>query len=171
LFCNKVAKNSSDEPINVLYLLQKNLREGSKVQNLIEQKLRDHHLRPTQPRCAILSVFHHNAHALSHADLERELEGACDRVTIYRTLEVFENKGLIHKVVDDSPVTKYALCPPEACSTHRHNDQHLHFQCRKCGYTFCLPLVKIPEVNLPEGYQLDTLSMVAEGLCKPCATQ
>ena len=142
---------------------------ADKMNALTVKTLRTHQIRPTEKRLAILSAFQQNNYAMSHADLERELGVNCDRVTIYRTLETFENNGLIHKIVDDSPVTKYALCHPEDCSAHQHNDQHLHFQCRRCGHTFCLPLIKIPEVDLPEGYQLDSLSMVAEGLCKPCA--
>ena len=135
-----------------------------------ENTLKAHHIRPTANRRAVLGIFQHLNYALSHSDIEREIGSSCDRVTIYRTLETFEVNGLIHKVADDSAITKYALCQPEDCNPHQHNDQHLHFQCSLCGHTYCLPLVKVPDIHLPQGYRLNTLSMVAEGLCNRCGT-
>lgn len=138
---------------------------------MVEETLKSHNIRPTVNRRSILKLFLESSFALSHGDIEQWLGSRCDRVTIYRTLETFVEHGLIHKISDETNVMKYALCGPDRCSLHRHDDRHLHFQCRKCGHTFCLPLIKIPDVAVPEGYQLQTLSMTAEGLCRECASK
>lgn len=135
----------------------------------IDQTLKMHKIRPTGTRREILKLFIERDFALSHADIEKGMGEACDRVTIYRTLDTFLENGLIHKIADEGNVAKYALCDTGACSKERHRDQHLHFRCSRCGHTFCLSVVKIPEVRLPAGYRLSSISMIAEGLCKTCA--
>ena len=57
-----------------------------------------------------------------------------DRVTLYRTIKQFEEKGLIHEVIDTKGQAKYALCVTE-CTTHEHHDDHLHFHCSQCDRT------------------------------------
>ena len=72
--------------------------------------LKDFSLRSTPNRKEILDLFLQRSYALSHADIENEFENSLDRVTVYRTLKTFLDKGLIHKVLDDGGGIKYALC-------------------------------------------------------------
>ena len=69
-------------------------------------------LRHTYTRENILNGFISKTIALSHADIESFLIDGFDRVTIYRTLKTFLDKGIIHKVLDDQGGIKYALCKP-----------------------------------------------------------
>lgn len=135
---------------------------------MIDQKLRAHQIRPTQIRKTILDVFFSTDYALSHADVEKEVGDRCDRVTIYRTLEKFMENGLIHKVPGDANMAKYALCAEDTCDSHKHHDEHLHFDCVACGNTYCLSVARIPTIELPTGYQLKKMSLKAEGICKQC---
>ncbi|TAE79313.1 MAG: Fur family transcriptional regulator, partial [Bacteroidetes bacterium] len=58
--------------------------------------------------------------ALSHAEIQKSLEGLCDRVTIYRVLDRLMEEGVIHKIVNVDGVVKYAGC--HSCSAkHTHN--------------------------------------------------
>lgn len=109
--------------------------------------LKDFKLRSTPGRAAILDAFLIHNYALSHGDLEKEVPATFDRVTVYRTLKTFLDKGLIHKVLDGEGGMKYALCN-EACTTANHHHDHVHFKCTKCGQTNCLQ-VEIPEIKLP----------------------
>ena len=59
-------------------------------------------LRSTPVREEILHLFLQKDCALSHGDIESEIADYLDRVTVYRTLKTFSNKGLIHKVLDDA---------------------------------------------------------------------
>src|SRR3954468_7203906 len=90
--------------------------------------LKDFSLRSTPSRQEILLLFLNKEYALSHGDIEREISNTLDRVTVYRTLKTFLDKGLIHKVLDDEGSLKYALCK-EACSLTDHHHNHVHFKC------------------------------------------
>ena len=130
--------------------------------------LSDHKLRKTTARLAVLDVFKKYAYALSHSNLEKELQKDFDRVTIYRTIHSFLDKGIIHKVMDDSESAKYALCVDE-CSSGHHHDNHVHFKCTKCGNSECLNNIQIPLMSLPTGYLASESNLVIEGLCKVCS--
>ncbi|MCC9137113.1 Fur family transcriptional regulator [Pontibacter silvestris] len=137
----------------------------SKAQELLSE----YGLRKTGCRLDVLELFLANQYALAHSDIERMFGDRYDRVTIYRTLHSFEEKGLLHSINDVSGAIKYALCQ-EACSQHQHHDNHIHFNCTTCGQTFCLNEVLIPHLALPIGYQVNALHFSAQGVCKACAT-
>jgi Fur family transcriptional regulator, ferric uptake regulator len=131
--------------------------------------LQDHQLRITNCRKAVLHTFLDKQMALSHADLEEVLQQDFDRVTIYRTLKTFLEHDLIHKVLDDSGATKYALCSHKHVDGHHaHNHDHVHFKCEKCGKTLCIDEVSLPEVELPKGFIRKEVSLLVQGVCDQC---
>ncbi|MBT1704198.1 transcriptional repressor [Fulvivirgaceae bacterium PWU20] len=131
-----------------------------------EKLLRDFRLRSTPTRQEILDLFLNSNYALSYGDIEKEISES-DRVTVYRTLKTFLDKGLIHKVLDDEGSLKYALCN-DACDTSGHHHDHVHFKCMKCGQTNCIN-VDIPEVKLPKGYVAQEKNLLIQGICDSCA--
>ncbi|TAE49844.1 MAG: transcriptional repressor [Bacteroidetes bacterium] len=136
--------------------------------NEVPEILRKHSLRHTQSRTDILGIFVARSNALSEREIESVLGDACDRVTIYRTLTTFLEKGILHKVPDNEGLMKYALCPSDCHSGHSHRHDHVHFKCTQCGLTRCVEDVRIPGVSLPDGYQLQEVSMLLQGLCPDC---
>jgi Fur family ferric uptake transcriptional regulator len=128
--------------------------------------LRDYKLRSTPNRKEILRLFLKREYALSHGDIEKEIENSLDRVTVYRTLKTFLDKGLIHKVLDDEGGVKYALCS-DACNAAGHHHDHVHFKCTRCGQTYCLN-VEVPSVRLPKGYQEQEVNLLIQGVCRQC---
>jgi Fur family ferric uptake transcriptional regulator len=129
--------------------------------------LKDFKLRSTPARQEILHLFLKKDYALSHSDIENEIADDLDRVTVYRTLKTFSDRGLIHKVLDDEGSLKYALCT-EACSTAQHRHEHVHFKCTSCGQTNCLN-VDIPLVKLPKGYKPKEINLLIQGICQNCS--
>ena len=138
-----------------------------KKESRINQLLKDHKLRKTPTRVEILALYMQHEHALSHKDIEETLNEAYDRVTIYRTLHSFEEKGIIHRVYDNSNSIKYALCG-EHCHDHKHQDNHIHFNCTACHKTFCIEEIKIPNIQLPKKYRTESVHLFAKGLCDEC---
>ncbi len=124
-------------------------------------------LRKTAIRLRVLDVFLQSKEALSHALLETELDET-DRVTLYRTLKTFEEKGIIHKAEDGTGVGRFALCHADSCADHKHDDEHAHFHCEKCGKTVCLEQVIVPQVNLPEGFSGNSSHLIIKGTCEQC---
>lgn len=129
--------------------------------------LKNFRLRSTPSRQEILHLFLRKEYALSHGDIEKEINNDLDRVTVYRTLKTFLDRGLIHKVLDDEGALKYALCN-EACTTAEHHHNHVHFKCTKCGQTNCLN-IEIPSVKLPKGYKPTELNLLIQGVCESCS--
>jgi Fur family ferric uptake transcriptional regulator len=85
---------------------------------------------------------------------------------LYRTLKTFQEKGLIHKVLDDSGVTKYASCTD--CTVEVHHHEHVHFKCDLCGNTVCLDSVEIPPISLPAGFKPQEQNLLITGTCNIC---
>ncbi|MEO5893674.1 MAG: transcriptional repressor [Ferruginibacter sp.] len=123
-------------------------------------------INPTAMRILVLDFLLKQTSAISLSDLENDLKNA-DRITLYRTLKTFEEKGLVHNIKDGSEAAKYALCEAD-CREGVHHDMHVHFYCTDCKELFCLPKLKLPEVNLPGKFQLSEISLVARGICDKC---
>jgi Fur family ferric uptake transcriptional regulator len=132
-----------------------------------EHLLKQHQLKRTGPRLRVLSLLSDKNVATSQPDLE-SIIGDVDRVTLYRILSAFEEKGIIHKVFDLNGTANYALCASD-CKEHDHHDEHLHFNCIACKNVYCLDDLDMPPVKLPAGFRLDGFSFSATGLCPKCS--
>ena len=133
-----------------------------------EYILKNSSLSVTAGRKRILDIFLASSTALAHQDLETACAEEYDRVTIYRTLQTFLEKGIIHNIPSTDTITRYALCNDSCISTGHHHDNHVHFKCDRCGKTLCLDEVSIPEIRLPKGYAMHDINMVVNGICKSC---
>jgi Fur family ferric uptake transcriptional regulator len=128
--------------------------------------LKKHGLRVTQTRLEVLNLFLSEKVAVSNQDIESQLPGL-DRITLYRTLKSFENKGVIHKAVDGTETPKFALCHEE-CTEASHHHHHVHFHCEKCENTFCVDTIQIPTIRSPKGYEVHSTDVILNGLCEKC---
>jgi Fur family transcriptional regulator, ferric uptake regulator len=133
-----------------------------------KQILLDNNLRITNCRKDVLNTFLDRQSALSHSDLEEVLSKDFDRVTLYRTLKTFLDNDLIHKVLDDSGSTKYALCSHSSVGVLEHDHEHVHFKCEKCGKTMCIEGTSLPKIKLPDGYINKEANLLIQGICDKC---
>ena len=133
----------------------------------IADLLRRNHLSVTESRKKILSLFLQQKDALTHGDIEKKAGEKFDRVTIYRTLQTFVEKGIIHSIPTADNSVRYALC--KDCSEGHHHDDHVHFMCDNCSTTICLDNVVSPKIELPAGYQANDVQVVIHGVCKQCS--
>ncbi len=128
--------------------------------------LRRKHLSVTDSRKKILSLFLNAGDALAHGDIEKKAGEKFDRVTVYRTLQTFVEKGIIHTIPTADNSIRYALC--KECEEGHHHDEHVHFVCNNCGKTICLDDVVSPKIELPDGYLAQEVQVVINGTCKDC---
>ncbi len=133
----------------------------------IRSILKKNNLSVTDSRLHILELFYNAKGALAHSDIEKQTGEEIDRVTIYRTLQTFEEKGIIHTIPTADNSVKYALCK-DRCEEGHHHDNHVHFICDHCGKTICLDDVLVPEVKLPKGFEPHQSNMVVTGSCNIC---
>ena len=129
--------------------------------------LRRNQLSVTESRKSILELFIHSNGALAHADIEKRSGEKFDRVTVYRTLQSFMEKGIIHTIPTPDNSIRYALCKDD-CHEGHHHDNHVHFVCNNCGVTTCLDTVTVPEVRLPKGFKPTEVQMIINGVCEGC---
>lgn len=128
---------------------------------------RKNHLSVTGSRKRILELFLKSEGALTHADIEKKAGQSFDRVTVYRTLQTFVEKGIVHQIPTTDNSVLYALCK-DNCAEGHHHDNHVHFICDQCAKTICLEDVTVPEVRLPKGFKPSHAQMIVNGICGEC---
>lgn len=131
-----------------------------------EQQLLAHNVKPTAVRLLVwreVSAWHN---AFSLVDVENAMP-RMDRSSIFRALRLFVEHDLLHAVDDGTGLQKYCVCH---CHSSAHLN-HIHFNCHKCGRTFCLENYTIPVVSLPTGFQMHEAEYIVKGICPQCATE
>src|SRR5260221_12794525 len=113
------------------------------IETKIDELLKKNHLSITGGRRRILELFLQQEGALAHGDIEKKAGEKFDRVTVYRTLQTFVEKGIIHTIPTSDNMVRYALCK-DNCTEGHHHDNHIHFVCKECGKTECLENVASP---------------------------
>lgn len=126
-------------------------------------------LKRTGARIQVLEILSNRNSATSQPYLENVVGRDIDRVTLYRILKAFEEKGIIHKVIDNQGTANYAICLG-ACTEHHHEDGHVHFNCSKCLSVYCLDEVQIPALKMPKGFEIEQVTLIVSGICKDCRT-
>ncbi|MFM8362757.1 MAG: Fur family transcriptional regulator [Haliscomenobacter sp.] len=140
---------------------------ASPIENsLARQLLRKHALHLTAIREQVLCVFLERREAIAQSDLEAVL-GPVNRITLYRTLRTFEEKGLIHRAIDGTEKLKFALCH-SGCSPAIHLDRHAHLHCGGCGRTVCVDGIQAPDQLDVPGFVIKSAYLVLQGLCEGC---
>jgi Fur family ferric uptake transcriptional regulator len=134
----------------------------------VDLLLKRNNLSITDSRKKILQLFVGQGGALAHGDIEKKTGEKFDRVTVYRTLQTFVEKGIIHTIPTADNSVLYALCKDE-CTEGHHHDHHIHFVCTQCQKTYCLDDVVTPEIRLPKGYTAGQVEVVVNGVCKECS--
>lgn len=129
--------------------------------------LKSHNLKITPTRLAVLKILMDQNNALSCRELQLMGLADYDRITLYRTLQKFENLGIIHKISSPDGSIKYALCS-ENCPPEHHYEHHLHFYCLKCGKIYCEDDIDISNIKINSEFYIESLQITAEGLCKNC---
>ncbi len=131
----------------------------------LAQKLRGSGYRLTPQRRLILAAVEKLGHATPDDVACEVRETGINTSTVYRTLEVLEELGLVrHTHLSDRAPTYHASSAPE----------HLHVVCRACGAVRSVP----PEVADPMvevlveqyGFVVDVAHLALFGTCTSCGS-
>jgi Fur family transcriptional regulator, ferric uptake regulator len=133
-----------------------------------DELLRGAGLYSTRARISIMEAMLKAGRPVDMRDLAGRLgDERPDDVTIYRTLESFCKKGLVHRVFGEGRTSRFE--PAHNCGEVQC---HPHFTCRRCGVTQCLTGVTMPLVTgLRKGYRLLRQQVRLEGICPGCSGQ
>lgn len=137
-----------------------------------EKELTAAGVRVTAVRLLIWRTLREEIHdAFSLADVQERLY-TIDKSTIFRALTLFAEAGLLHSIDDGSGMQKYCVCHCWAESEddeHEHEHRgHVHMTCVKCHKTWCLEDVEIPQVAVPDDFEVTEREYVVKGICKKC---
>ena len=133
--------------------------------NELENILTSKGVKPTANRMLVLKELERSSHPVNLADLEMSLY-PMDKASIFRVLELFSEKDIIHVIEDGSRSLKYELCHGK--DHHSLTDQHAHFYCEKCGAVECLEDVDLPQIAFPENYKVKSVNLMFKGICSKC---
>lgn len=135
------------------------------IENLLEGK----GVKPTSNRILVMRELIKATNPVSLADIEISLGCSLDKASIFRVLELFAQKDVVHVIDDGSRSSKYELCH----NRYHHSiaDQHVHFYCDKCKETYCLESQKVPLVEMPEGFTAHSINYVIKGVCPKCKSR
>jgi len=130
--------------------------------------LHKNHLKATAPRLGVLDIIAKRDSAVSQPILEKMMGEEVDRVTLYRILKTFEEKGILHKVIDLNGTANYAICSSN-CTEHQHHDEHFHFNCTRCQAVYCLNDMHLPAIQMPKGFKAESVNLAITGVCDRCS--
>mgnify|MGYP003685125487 FL=1 len=131
----------------------------------IKKLLKTKNLRVTKLRTALLEVLANLSKAVSYQEIQNSLI-KFDRITLYRTLNTFIERGILHKITFEDHQNFYALCGTD-CTTDRHQHQHVHFQCNQCKEVSCLEAKEPIQLNI-SSHLVNEIEITASGLCQEC---
>ncbi len=131
----------------------------------IKKMLKTRNLRATEIRVALLEIISNLGRAVSNQEIQNSLI-KFDRITLYRTLNTFIERGILHKIILEDNKNFYALCNLE-CTTDKHQHQHIHFQCNQCKEVSCLESKEPIELGI-SSHLVDEIEIMASGTCQDC---
>ena len=131
----------------------------------IKKLLRTRNLKATELRLVLLKIISSFNKAVSYQEIQNSLI-KFDRVTLYRTLNTFVERGILHKIILEDHQNFYALCSME-CTVDKHQCQHIHFQCNQCKEVLCLESREPIELDISNHF-VDDIEITASGLCQDC---
>ena len=130
------------------------------------QLLDTHHLKRTACREGIINVITTADEALSEDEIRKRLIRKYDRTTLYRSFKTLEESHIIHRIVIDSQLVKYALV-----DTPYRDHRHIHFYCNNCNKVLCMESKTSMDIHLPDGYTKDETEIIIKGMCAVCKRQ
>ena len=129
----------------------------------VVEMLRNKGLKKTAQRIMLINILQKKNIALAENDIRSEMGELYDRITFYRTIQTLIDATLIHRIVVDNKVVKYAL--GDVASESKN---HSHFFCKKCHSVTCLENILAVEYHLPNGYQAEENEVLIKGVCGKC---
>jgi Fe2+ or Zn2+ uptake regulation protein len=119
-------------------------------------------------RVGVLDLLHSAGRPISVPQMLARLRGV-DTVTVYRTLNTFVKKKLVHRVRGEDRSWLYAAGDMRDQPKHLHP----HFVCDECGKVECLDDASIPgtfveSLRVESGYEVAYPEVVLHGRCPKC---
>ncbi len=132
----------------------------------LTERLRGKAHKITGPRQAILEVLRRHEHPITTREILSALgEGECDLATIYRSMHLLEEMGMVQRFDFGDGSTRFELV------ADRH-DHHHHLVCRSCAkvveITDCFPADLEEKIARRAGFKKISHRLEFFGVCAAC---
>jgi Fur family transcriptional regulator, ferric uptake regulator len=131
------------------------------------QQLESAGLSKTPQRIAVLNILMNADAPVNISSLRQALAAKTriDRVTIYRILSLFKQRGIIRDITSTGGASFFELATIE-------NPVHPHFICRNCARLSCLEPLTFSQasqwVSQKGDYSIENIEINISGLCAGC---
>lgn len=132
----------------------------------VKETIKNSGLSATKNRISVLKLFIKLNKAIKLSDIKLAVKNI-DRVTLFRILNTFSEKKIIHKIVLNNGSILYALCNSSCSSKGQHIDDHIHFECSECEDVICLNIPNYPTIDVPN-FLFYNFNINATGICDNC---
>ncbi|MFT8592916.1 MAG: Fur family transcriptional regulator [Bifidobacterium sp.] len=143
--------------------------EQRTVQANLDEVLHEKGLRITPQRKLIFRIITATAQHVSAQQIQQELEDVFPGIslpTVYSTLELFTQLGVIHKM---------AINDGEMLYDTGWSHPHAHMKCNRCGRIFDLDIPPVTQQDIrsaaSEGFSVDSGDLLLHGLCRECSSK
>jgi Fur family transcriptional regulator, ferric uptake regulator len=123
--------------------------------------LNQYHIYITRARLIVLEIFLQHKEALTYQDFLTHPLVQFDRITIFRTLKLFGDKKIIHRIPGSDGINRYLL-------QEGSENIHSNFMCSVCKKNIPLKTFVAPKVKLPKGFRQQIIEIIIGGLCNHC---
>ena len=140
---------------------------SNSVQSDLRSRLKQHGLRATAQRLAVLALLREQKGPISHDEVMGLLEsGMYDKASIWRVLSDFAGVGIVRRMDVGDRIWRYELLD----ANHTISDEHPHFLCVSCGEVTCLPPLELRALGggLPEALAGAQYQIRVSGSCSVC---
>ena len=134
-------------------------------EHICVELLEHHGVKPTSNRILVAKALEAAQRPLSLMELEARIK-AIDKSGIFRALTLFREHHMVHVIEDGGDGVRYELC--RSHDDEHDDDMHVHFFCEVCRQTYCLDNIKIPPVELPGGFVMNSVNYMVKGICPNC---
>lgn len=117
-------------------------------------------IRPSIQRLTVLKFL---TETTSHPSVDKIYEEVhkeqptLSRATIYNTVNLFWEKGVIETVAGDNSESRYDY----------FHQPHAHYQCRVCHQVYDIPY-DLDGIERPEGFDIEHTTLIFSGVCPEC---
>lgn len=135
-----------------------------KVAYMVQEHLREHGIKPSLQRIAIMKyLMQHSTHPTADmifTDLYPSIP-TLSKATVYNTLNLLVERGAVRMITIDEKNARFDACMLP----------HIHFRCRCCGVIMDVIVENEFMPVLPEGVMVDSCQTYCIGLCANCAKE
>ena len=134
------------------------------MQAEIAEKLHEQGFRSTGPRRAVLEAAQRHPGRFTAEEIFVELRpSGVGRATVFRTLDLLAEMGLLERIHSDKHCSSYTVCGPE----HHH-----HLVCVSCAevveITAGTAERAVRAIARESGYELESHLLEIRGVCRRC---